>query len=476
MLVNGGRVETVEAEGPDRIRSIAVLPLVNLSGDPSQDYFADGMTEALITDLAKIRMLRVISRTSVMRYKGIKQALPSIARELGVQAILEGSVIREDDRFRITVQLIDARNDSHLWAENYDREITGVLALQSDVARAVAAQIQIELTPGEERQLSGSHEIDPEVYESYLRGRYAWNRRSAAGFEEALRHFQAAVERDPKFALGYTGLAATYDQQGVYGLLTPRETVRRIRSAVMKALDLDPELGEAHVSLADMHWWQWEWPEVERELRHALELNPSYATGHAWFAYLHCVLGREAESLVEIGRAMELDPLSSPVRADAAQIYFFSRRFEEAIEHALAAIRIDPDLAGPHAVLSLIYAQQGQHREAIEAGRTAVHLSGGADYETGWLAYSLARAGATDEAKLLVADLEQRSQRRYVEPTYIANAYAGLGNRDEIFFWLERAYREGSLWLTWINSSPIYDEVRDDPRFQAILERMGVAN
>jgi TolB-like protein/Flp pilus assembly protein TadD len=475
LLIRGVPSELVEAKASDPIRSIAVLPLVNLSQDPKQEYFADGMTEALITDLAKIGKLRVISRTSIMGYKGTDQPLPQIARELGVDAILEGSVIRDENRFRITVQLINARDDSHLWAENYDRELTGVLALQSAVARAVAEQIEIELTPAEERQLTTSKKIDPAAYESYLRGRFAWNRRTADSYEEAIKHFKDAVAHDPNFALGHAGLALVYDQQGAFGIISPRETTRRIRDAVTRALELDPNLGEAYVSLADLYWWQGRMGEADKSLRRALEINPSYATGHAWMAYLHCVFGRVDEAIRSIETARELDPLSAAFRGDAAQIYFFARRFDEAIEHARASIALDPELAVNHAVASIIYSHLNQHPEAIAAGREGMRLSGGSYYATGWLAYSLARAGEKEQAKRLVLDLVEQSQRRYVDATYIAVAYAGLGDHDELLSWLERGFREGSLWVTLIGRNPVYDRVRSTPRFEAIIDGIDLA-
>ena len=459
---------------PGSIRSIAVLPLDNLSGDPAQEYFADGMTDAMISSLARIGSLRVISRTSVMQFKGARKPLPEIARELGVDAVLEGSFAREGERVRITVQLIDARSDSHLWTEHYERELAGVLALQSEVARAVAEQIELELTPSEQRQLASTRPMRPDAYEAYLKGLHSWNKRNAAGFDEAIAHFQLAIELDPEAALGYAGLALTYDQQGVLGIIPPREAARLIRGQVTRALELDDSLGEAHVSQGDLHWWMWNWPGVEREYRRALELNPSSVMAYNWLAYYLVATGRQVEGLVAVERALEFDPVSAATRTDAARLHFFARDYDKAVEFGRAALRIDGNHADAYALLSAVYSTQGRDRDAVNAGRKAVDLSEGADGETAWLGYSLARAGQTDEATELFDELVSRSQQRHVDPVIITRVLAGLGDRDELFRWLEKAYDVGSLWLSFVNVSPAYDGVRDDPRFRDVIRRMGL--
>jgi TolB-like protein/class 3 adenylate cyclase len=461
------------ASRPGLVRSIAVLPLENLSGDPEQDYFADGMTEALIADIARIRSLRVISRTSVMQYKNARKPLPEIARELDVDAIIEGSVFRAGDRVRIVAQLIQASTDHHLWSETYERSLSDILSLQREVAQAIAQEVQIALTPEERSELSATQRIDPEAYEAYLRGRYLWNRRKEGDLEQAIAQFETVVALAPDSALGYAGLALAHDTQGVFGLITPDEAVRAIRGNVKRALDLDDTLAEVWTSLGDLHWWSWRWAEAEKAYRRAIELNPSYATAHDWLGYLLVVTGRFDKGLAEVELARRLDPLSATTRADACRAATFARRFDAALEHCRAALEIDPDHAGTRYALGEAYAGARRYDDALRELERAVDLGGG-DEVAGLLGYTYGRRGDTAEASRLLDDLLRRTTERYVDPASIALVYAGLGDPGAAVEWLEKARDVRSFSLSWAGIYFAYDFVRNDPRFRDIVNRMGL--
>src|SRR5438552_2878190 len=330
---------------PTGIRSLAVLPLDNLSGDASQDYFADGMTDELITDLAQISALRVISRTSVMVYKGARRPLPEIARELNVDAVVEGTVLRSGEQVRITAQLIQTPADRHLWAESYEGDLHDTLALQKKVARAIAEHIRIELTPKEQAVLKNAKVVNPEAYEAYLKGRYFWNKRTADGLKKAIDYFNQAIEKDPNYAQAYTGLADSYALLGdwEYGILAPKEAFPRAKAAATKALALDNTLGEAHTSLAfSLDLFDWDWASAEREFRRAIELNPGYATAHHWYAWHLSEMGRNREAIAEMRKAQNLDPLSLIISADVAEILLVAHSYDQAIEQSRKTIDMDP--------------------------------------------------------------------------------------------------------------------------------------
>jgi TolB-like protein/DNA-binding winged helix-turn-helix (wHTH) protein/Tfp pilus assembly protein PilF len=458
-----------------KIRSLAVLPLENLSGDPSQDYFADGMTDELITDLAQIRALRVISRTSVVMYKGTRKTLPQIAHDLNVDAVVEGSVVRSGDRVRITAQLIRASTDEHLWAQSYEGDMRDSLALQNKVAREIAEQIRIELTPQEKSVLQSAKTVDPKAYEDYLRGRYFWNKRTADGLERAVEYFNQAIARDPKYAQAYSGLADTYALLGdwQYAAMTPTEALPRAKAAATKALELDNSLSEAHTSLAfTLDGFDWDLKAAGEEFERAIELNPGYATARHWYAWHLALLGRYDEAITEMRKARSLDPLSLIINADMAELLVIAHRNDESIQQSLRTIEMDPNFAMAHNQLAQAYLAKGMPDKAIPELKRAIDLSGGSPTCTANLARAYVAAGDSNKAVELIQELKERSRPGFSHAAEIASIYAALGDKDEAMKWLEKGAAE--KFNPGVLIRPGFDPLRPDPRFQSLLRRVGL--
>jgi TolB-like protein/Tfp pilus assembly protein PilF len=473
--VGGWRDRLFARPTPGRIQSLAVLPLENLSGDPEQEYFVDGMTDALISDLARIGALRVISRTSAMRLKGTDRSIPEIARLLNVDAVVEGSVLRAGDRVRITAQLIDGPTDRPLWADSYERELRDILTLQSDVARAIAREIRVTLTPPEERRLAAAQAVDPEVHQLYLKGRYHWNKRTEAGFSKAIEYFQQAIEKDPSCALAYAGLSDAYNCLAGYGVLPAKEAFSKAKATALKAIEIDDALAEAHTSLASVkECYDWDWSGAEREYKEAIRLNPGYATARHWYATFLATLGRSQEAVAEIRRAQELDPLSPIINTNVGYVFYTARQYEQAMEECRKALELDPDFAVAHQMLGEIYGQMGKRAEAIAELERAIALSGNAAEDVAWLGRTYALGGMEDKARQALSQLERRSQEGYVAPFLFVMVYAGLGEKDHAFGWLEKAYQERDSYVVDIGVAPWADPLRDDPRFDDMLRRMGL--
>jgi len=459
---------------PTGIRSLAVLPLDNLSGDASQDYFADGMTDELITDLAQISALRVISRTSVMAYKGARKPLPEIARELNVDAVVEGSVLRAGDQVRITAQLIEASTDKHLWSQRYEGELRDTLALQNRVAGAIADQIRINLTPQEEAALKNVRVVNPEAYESYLKGRYFWNKRTAGGLKVALAYFNQAIEGDPKSAQAYSGLADTYALLGdwQYAVMTPKEAFPKAKAAAIKALELDSTLSEAHTSLAfSLDLFDWNWEAAEKEFRRAIELNPGYATAHHWYAWHLSGMGRNSEAIAEMRKAENLDPLSLIINADLAELLLIARFSDESIRQSRKTIDMDPNFAVAHYDLGQALVRKHMYSEAIAELETATKLSADSPICKSTLAYAYAVSGRRNEALKILNDLTKQS-KEFSSAAEIALIYVGLGENDQAMTWLEKAHSE--RFNPSILLRPAFDPLRSDPRFQNLVHRIGL--
>jgi len=465
-----------KSAGPS-LHSIAVLPLDNLSGDPSQDYFADGMTEELITDLAKVSALRVTSRTSVMRYKGTKKSLPEIARELNVDGVVEGSVTRSDNRIRVTAQLLNAAKDQHLWAETYDRDLGDVLSLQSEVARTIAQQVRAQITPQQQTQLRAARSVNPEAFDAYLRGRYYLTTEFSKGQElqKARRYFEEAIAKDPSFGLAYAGLADSYMYLAFFRQLPPDVAYRFAKEAVHKALELDDSIGEAHDTLALLSWrYEWDGQAAEREFDQAIVLAPSYSCAHEDRSLYLGMHGRRAEALAELQKSIEMDPSPSSALTEAG-MYYQLRDYEHLMEASRRGVVSNPGEWLEHYYLGIGYEGTGKRLEAISEYQRAIEISGGDQDATAALAHAYAGVGKKSEARRILHDLERKSAGEYVSPYLIATIYAGLGEKDKAFEFLEKAYAEKSLDLSWHwNADARIDNLREDPRFVLMSRRVEV--
>jgi TolB-like protein/DNA-binding winged helix-turn-helix (wHTH) protein/Tfp pilus assembly protein PilF len=465
-----------ESAARPTIESLAVLPLRNLSGDPAQEYLADGITEELIGRLSRIHDLRVISRTSVMRLKNMQLAIPEISKMVGADALVEGSVIREGNRIRVHAQLIRGATDEHFWAESYDRELGDLFTLESDVAQAIAERVEVTITGAEHQQLTKVSSVSPEVYEFYLKGRFSLSHSKNEGdVDEAIGYFEQASMRDPTFAPNYVGLAIGHALRGsilVGGAPPEDERAKGIRAA-QKALQLDPELPEAYVVLADLHQTEWHWSEAEAEYRRALVLNPNDANAHAKFALWLLCQGRADEALKSGRRGRQLDPLA--VSGDLlGWVLYIARRYSEAIQELRSASSTNPDNVGVLWRLGFVLIANNQPREAIPVLEKAVRISNRSPGVVGVLAKAYALAGQRRKAVALLEELQRRRQRRYVPAAAFVNAYLGLGDTKEVFVWLDQGFKEKSNLMQWLAVDPMFDSLRSDPRFVDLLHRVGL--
>jgi TolB-like protein/DNA-binding winged helix-turn-helix (wHTH) protein/Flp pilus assembly protein TadD len=457
------------------IRSLAVLPLESLSSDASQDYFADGMTDELISTLGQISALRVISRTSVMAYKHTRKSLPQIARELNVDAVVEGTVLRSGDQVRITAQLIEGAADRHVWSQSYQGELRDTLALQNNVARAIADQIRINVNPQEQAALRHAAVVNPVAYESYLKGRYFWNKRTANGLKSALAYFNQAIDEDPKYAEAYSGSADTYALLGdwQYAVMTPKEALPKAKAAAIKALELNNALGEAHNSLAFcLDGFDWDFDSAGNEFQRAIQLNPGYATAHHWYAWHLALLRQYDEAIVEMRAALNLDPLSLIINADLAELLALAHHYDESIEQSRKTIEMDPNFGLAHNHLGQAYLQKHMNAEAVAELQDAVKLSGDSPTCIANLARAYAASGERSEAVALLSDLKKRSHPGQSLASEIAVIYASLGDTDQAMRWLEQGYDE--RFNPGVLIRPGFDPLRSDPRFEDVVHRVGL--
>lgn len=463
-------IAKIESESPN-FCSLAVLPLDNLSHDPDHEYFADGMTEALITTLAKIGQLRVVSRTSCMLYRGVRKPLKEIARELEVDTIIEGSVLRAGPRVRITAQLIDTqKEETHLWAESYERSLSDVLAMQAEVAQAIAREVRVKLTPQEQAHLATAHAVDPEAYEAYLRGRYHWNKRSRDGHAKAVQYFQQAVLKDPAYASAYAGLADAVSIMGLWGLVPPDQGCGRAKEWALEALARDHSLADAHASLAwaTFHY-DYDFADAEREFEQAIETNPRSAAAHHWFGMMLAMMGRYEEAYTELKRAIRLDPHWSLVHFGLAFVHWCGRRYDQAIEECHEALELDFNSPQAHLWLGLCYGAKSMLEPAIVALQKAVELSQRTPVAVACLGETFAAGGFEDEAHSILRELTSKA---HVTAYFVSRIHAALGQRNETFEWLETAFKQHGEWMVLLKIDPRLDALRDDTRFQDLMRRM----
>jgi len=458
------------------VRSLAVLPLQNASGDPQQDYLADGLTEALTGSLGRISALRVTSRASAMQYKLTKKPLPEIARQLGVDAVARGSMTRFGDRVRVSLELIQVSTGRQLWAETYERDLGQVPAWQSEVASAVAREVKLKVTPAEAARLAGPRPVNRDAFESFLRGRNWLDKRNQEAIRRAIEYFRKAIDEDPAYAPAYAGLADSYNQLGtvVIGSEPPSKSRPLAAAAAARALEIDSDLAEAHAALGFAKLYDWNWSGAEQSLRRAIELNPSYAPVRIWHASLLVCTGRTGEAVGEARRAEQLDPLSLIVITQVGWIFAYDRRYDEAIQQYLKALETDPNYLWALHQLGGAYTCQSRFEEAIRTHEKAATVSGRTPAALGGLAYTYGVAGRAAEARKVVAELIELSKRQYVPPASVAWGYFGLGDSDRGFEWLEKAYQERSNAIAYLAASTNYDRVRSDPRYLDLLRRIGL--
>ncbi len=458
-------------------KSIAVLPFENRSEDKANAYFADGVQDEILTRLSKIADLKVASRTSTQHYKSMPENLAEIAKQLGVAHILEGSVQKSGDAVRVNVQLIKADNDSQVWAETFDRKLTDIFSVESDVAKAIADQLRAHITRQEEQVIAAKPTKNIEAYDAYLRGRYFWNKRTSDGIKHAIEHFQQSIERDPDFALGHAGLADSYIALTFYNFAAPHETMPKAKESAIKALALDNTLAEGHASLAHILMnYDWNWPGAEKEFKRTIELKPDYATGHQWYAihYLTAT-GRFEEAVQEMKRALELEPASLVMNTFMGATLYYAGRYDEAIDQCRRTIEMDPNFTVAHWHLGLAYEQKQVLDAATEEFKKAISLSGGSPLMKAALGRAYAKSQKKHEANDMLNELNELSKQQYVSAYEVATIYVALGNNEQAFQLLEQAYGEHSFHLVYLNVSPQFKPVRSDRRFQDLVQRIGLS-
>ncbi len=466
------------SRGAHKKISLAVLPLEDLSPDHSEEYLSEGLTDELITDLAKIPGFRIISRTSAMQYKGAHQTLPQIARELNVDVLVEGTVLRSGERARVRVQLIDGNTDEHLWAEAYERDVKDILALQSEVARSIAAQIKVELTPQQQARVSAARTVDFDAYSAYLKGRYEWNKRTAEALAKSIQYFQESIQKDPSYAQAHEGLAEAYSVLPDYDVMTPAESYPKAKAEASKALELDPTLSDAHATLAVVKQeLEWDWPGAEREFRLAFESGPASATIHQWYGEYLLRVGRFPESMDQMRQALDLDPASVLLNAELGAVLYAARQYDQAIQQLHKAIEMEPRFPYAHSWLGFAYEQKEMHRQAIEEFQKAATLSRGSPFFRAALAYAYGLAGNETEARRISDELTRlsRSPQFYVSPYDFALVHIGLRERDKALKSLEQVVAAHDIASDLLKIEPALDPVRSDPRFNLLVRRVGFA-
>ena len=467
----GPRTERV----PRAIGSIAVLPFVNASRDPEHEYLSDGITGSLINNLASLPKLRVMAQSTVFRYKGREIDPQAVGRDLNVRAVLVGRMMHSAGSLRIGAELVDVATGSRLWGAQFDRKMGDIFAIQDEISSEISEKLRLQLTAPEKKRLTRRHTEDPEAYQLYLKGRHHWNRWTEEGFNKAIEYFQQAVEKDPAYALAYTGLAESYVLLGWNSYLPPKDAFPKGKTAALTALNLDKDLGEAHTPLAAALWlYDWEWQEAQSEFQRSLELSPAYPTGNHWHAEYVMTMGRNDEAIAKMKESQSLDPLSLIISVAIGWALYNGRRYDEAIAQLLRTIELDPNYPVTHWILGLVYRKTGRYDLAITEGGKGVTLSGGSPLLSAALAQSYGTAGRPSEARQILDDLTNLSKQKYVAPHFFAGIHIGLGENDRAIEHLEKSFQEHSHWLIYLHLDPSMDDLRSHPRFQALLRRIGL--
>ncbi|HWS99282.1 MAG TPA: winged helix-turn-helix domain-containing protein [Pyrinomonadaceae bacterium] len=469
---NGGGAR----RGRKVIDSLAVLPLVNAGRDAEMEYLSDGITESIINSLSQLPQLRVMARSTVFRYKGREIDPQLVGRELNVSAVLTGRVIQLNENLIIRTELVDVADGWQLWGEQYNRNSADLLAVQEEISREISEKLRLKLSGEQKRRLAKRYTESTEAYQTYLKGRFYWNKRTLEGLRRGVEYFQQAIRLDPDYALAYAGLADSYLLMGSveYGALHPKEALQSAKIATLEALRLDGTLAEAHASLGYVRLFDWDWSEAEKEYRRAVELNPNYATAHHWYALYLTAMGRNAEAVAEIKRAQELDPLSLPIGVGVGWHFFLTRQYDRAIAEYHGALEMEPNFYMAHLWLGLAYAHKGLFAEALAEYERATALSGVGPLTLAAQAHTYALTGEDERARRLLDELQQLSEERYVSPYYIAAVHTALGERDEAFRWLDLACENRSEGMVWLKVDPTLDSLRSSTRFAALMRGVGL--
>jgi len=457
------------------IRSIAVLPFANVGADPNTEYLSDGITESIINSLARLPNLEVMSRSSVFRYKRPDVDPVTAGRDLKVQAVLVGRVMHRGDQLSISAELVDTGSNRQIWGEQYNRKMTDILTIQEDISQEISGKLRVKLSGEDKKRLTRHTTENIEAYRLYLQGRFQWNKRTLEGMQSGIEFFQQAINKDPRYALAFAGLADAYSLLADYNVLPAKEVMPRAKIAAMKALEIDDTISEAHASLG---WSKltldWDWPGAEKEFKRSLDLNPNYATAHQWYADYLIVMGRGEEARASVKRAHDLEPVSLPISVALAAASYYTHEFDQAIDQSRRAILMDPQFVGAHVVLGRADEQKGAYAEAVAELQRALQLSEGDSNELAALGHAYALSGNRGEAQKALADLLDRSTRTYVQPMWIAAIHTALGNKDEAFQWLRKALGDRSVWLIYLKADPIFDSLRADPRFVDVVRQVGL--
>jgi TolB-like protein/Tfp pilus assembly protein PilF len=454
--------------------SIAVLPFANESADPNTEYLSDGITESLINNLSRSHGLKVMSRNSVFRYKGREQDPKTIGRELGVRAVMTGRISQRGDTLFVSVELVDASDNSQVWGQQYNRRISDLLAVQEDIARQVSERLQLKLTGEDQKRVSKRFTEDPEAYQLYLRGRFYWSKRTEEGLNRGVEYFKQAIEKDPGYALAYAGMADCYAIMVELEGSSPTEIRPKVKAAAQKAIELDDSLAEAHTSLAAAYEYEWDWPKAEEQYRRAIEMNPNYATAHHWYAAYLISRLRSDEAISEMRLAQELDPLSLIINTSLGRVLYGARQYDRAMEQLKKTIDMDSNFAEAHFQIAMVYEQKRMYGEALTEYQKAIEL-----YQdptmTAWSARIYALTGRRSEAERVLAQLTEQAKQKYISPYPIATVYAALGDKDKAFEYLEKVYDERSYYVVFLNIDSVLDGLRSDARFQDLLRRILIA-